>query len=856
MEFSEKQIEQYTSLIAKRIESMEENWQQPWINTQAGLPRNLDNRIYDTKGINAPMLSLHTDVNGYEYPIYTTFLRAKEEGIKIQPGEKGILIAYTGFTVRNQEDNHTIKKEEYDSLPEDKKEEYKVTPYTRLTAVFNLDQTDIRTSRPDLWEQKNNEMMYEARDVESRKTNGNNLESMIQDNNWIIPIKHSSDPRAYYSPSEQLIHLPNQEAFKSKDHYYATALHEMAHSTEVPLKRDISNYGREELVAELSASIIASKYEYSKEIQDSNVQYLKGWLQNMKEDPSFLASILEDVHKTTNFISNDIHDKYKPIAEIGYLDNSGKVEYTIPFNDEEKFLKAIHENTHDGVPFTFKVLNGDKELEGKALNTRAGMGDDLSTYSAQEISDRENKQIEEVKEAKEEKIPYTALLDAEIRSRIHMYANPSLMTSAYIEEHGLGHKKLKELVQEREQLLLSETPRDIKQRELLEDKIREEVWQMAVYPPPGPLPYLPNREQKEALLSNYIEQVTNKRSPIDRDLLVDTATYKDIQIKVQEPNTLENRERLIRDDVEFIEKRNLFFRPILEYEARIRYREGWSMENTRENKEILSDLGIKSLPYGKDKLFIPSTEENIGELFMHTDKLMPLYGIGTLPKLRENSLQERLNSNPNLTIEDREALLAGRTVISPASMDSDTKKVYYIDERIHQLRTMDVKDLFTPKELSGVRLDEDKLKDLREGKNITFFDQENHVHYRAHLDMREDSNVKLEYKTALNEQFKEIPTVQSPDHEKERYVALKGAVGIHDIWGKEALKQERDAFLDKYDVQETYREFLLLRKYDAPGMSFSEHEAIKETIRQQNESIKEAVRQQIEPAISVNSMKR
>lgn len=437
-----------------------------------------------------------------------------------------------------------------------------------------------------------------------------------------------------------------------------------------------------------------------------------------------------------------------------------------------------------------------------------------------------------------------------------MYANPSLMTSAYIEEHGLGHKKLKELVQEREQLLLSETPRDIKQRELLEDKIREEVWQMAVYPPPGPLPYLPNREQKEALLSNYIEQVTNKRSPIDRDLLVDTATYKDIQIKVQEPNTLENRERLIRDDVEFIEKRNLFFRPILEYEARIRYREGWSMENTRENKEILSDLGIKSLPYGKDKLFIPSTEENIGELFMHTDKLMPLYGIGTLPKLRENSLQERLNSNPNLTIEDREALLAGRTVISPASMDSDTKKVYYIDERIHQLRTMDVKDLFTPKELSGVRLDEDKLKDLREGKNITFFDQENHVHYRAHLDMREDSNVKLEYKTALNEQFKEIPTVQSPDHEKERYVALKGAVGIHDIWGKEALKQERDAFLDKYDVQETYREFLLLRKYDAPGMSFSEHEAIKETIRQQNESIKEAVRQQIEPAISVNSMKR
>ena len=61
MNLTEKQVEQYSSLIEKRIESMNEDWQQPWINTQAGKPRNLDGRVYDyNNGLNSIMLSMHT----------------------------------------------------------------------------------------------------------------------------------------------------------------------------------------------------------------------------------------------------------------------------------------------------------------------------------------------------------------------------------------------------------------------------------------------------------------------------------------------------------------------------------------------------------------------------------------------------------------------------------------------------------------------------------------------------------------------------------------------------------------------------------------------------------------------------
>ena len=180
---------------------------------------------------------------------------------------------------------------------------------------------------------------------------------MIQDNNWIIPIKHSSESRAYYAPSAQIIHLPEQNLFKSNAAYYATDLHEMAHSTEVPLKRDISNYGREELVAELSASIVASRYNYPKEVQDSNVQYLKAWLENMQKDPSFLKNVLEDVHKTSNFITKEIDTKYSLIAEIDYIAPSGDTAETMKFYNEEKFLSHVKDAQETGVPFQYRVLN-------------------------------------------------------------------------------------------------------------------------------------------------------------------------------------------------------------------------------------------------------------------------------------------------------------------------------------------------------------------------------------------------------------------------------------------------------------------------------------------------------------------
>ena len=64
--------------------------------------------------------------------------------------------------------------------------------------------------------------------------------------------------QAYYSPAADRIQLPPFEAFKDKESFYATALHELSHWTrhETRLDRDLgrqrfgdAGYAREELVA-------------------------------------------------------------------------------------------------------------------------------------------------------------------------------------------------------------------------------------------------------------------------------------------------------------------------------------------------------------------------------------------------------------------------------------------------------------------------------------------------------------------------------------------------------------------------------------------------------------------------------
>jgi antirestriction protein ArdC len=60
------------------------------------------------------------------------------------------------------------------------------------------------------------------------------------------------------------------------------------------------------LVAELGAALLAQRYGMTKYIKDDSAAYLKGWLKDLKEDPSFIKTVLLDVKKSSAMVIEHI----------------------------------------------------------------------------------------------------------------------------------------------------------------------------------------------------------------------------------------------------------------------------------------------------------------------------------------------------------------------------------------------------------------------------------------------------------------------------------------------------------------------------------------------------------------------
>lgn len=119
---------------------------------------------------------------------------------------------------------------------------------------------------------------------------------------------------AYYSISKKSICIPLKEQFKDGESFYGNTLHEMAHSTGAadqlnrlkPASFGSADYATEELVAELTAALCCQYYGFDKHIKDDSAAYIKSWLKSLKENPSFIKTVLLDVKRASAMITNCI----------------------------------------------------------------------------------------------------------------------------------------------------------------------------------------------------------------------------------------------------------------------------------------------------------------------------------------------------------------------------------------------------------------------------------------------------------------------------------------------------------------------------------------------------------------------
>ena len=329
----DKALDLFAEMMIEKIESIGKDWHKPWF-TEGSLPwpRNLHGREYN--GMNALMLLLHCEKQGYTIPRFCTFdcvqrlnTPGKDEQelprVSILRGEKSFPVMLTTFTCIHKETKEKIKYDEYKKLSEKEQEQYNVFPRMQVFRVFNVAQTNLRETRPELWEKLEQEV------ARPKIEDGEHLsfapvDTMIRDNLWICPIRPKHQDSAYYSISKNEIVVPEKEQFKSGEAFYGTLFHEMTHSTGAegvldrikPTAFGSAEYAREELVAELGSALVAQRYGMAKHIKEDSCAYLKGWLNELKESPQFIKTTLLDVKRASSLITQKV-DKIAMELEQG-----------------------------------------------------------------------------------------------------------------------------------------------------------------------------------------------------------------------------------------------------------------------------------------------------------------------------------------------------------------------------------------------------------------------------------------------------------------------------------------------------------------------------------------------------------
>ena len=344
----QKALDLFSEMMIAKIESLssKDGWKKPWF-TEGALqwPKNLNGREYN--GMNAFLLLLHCEKEGYKIPRFCTFDRIQQFNkpgsrdkeakprVSVLKGEHSFPVMLTTFTVVDKETKEHIKWEDYKLLSQEQREKYNVYPKLQTYHVFNVAQTNLKEVRPELWEKLEQE--YSMPKVD-RSEAFEPVDRMITDNRWICPIKPMYGDSAYYSISKNEIVVPEKGQFKDGESFYSNLFHEMGHSTGAENQLDrlkpttfgSAEYAREELVAELTAALTAQRYGMSKHLKDDTAAYLKAWLDSLKESPQYIKTVLLDVKKASSMLTQRIDQIALEIEE------EKKAEQTENIGNEEK----------------------------------------------------------------------------------------------------------------------------------------------------------------------------------------------------------------------------------------------------------------------------------------------------------------------------------------------------------------------------------------------------------------------------------------------------------------------------------------------------------------------------------------
>ena len=279
-----------TDKIVKQLDKGIVPWNKPWT-CSTGAVSHYNGRPYSL--LNQILLMDEdedlTDLKGREY---VTFTQIKAEGGSIRKGEKSKMVVFW-----------KMYDKETDETDSNGNKVVKRVATLRYYNVWEVGQCEGVKRKYEVTERHHNPIA-EAEVI---------VTSYFEREACTLEITESD--RAFYSPSRDLVHVPQPSQYDDIAEYYSTLFHEMTHSTGHKSRCDrnvgglvaygMEEYSREELVAEMGAAFLMNTagIESPKAFRNS-VGYIQGWSRKLKEDPKMFVTAAGKAEKAVNYILN------------------------------------------------------------------------------------------------------------------------------------------------------------------------------------------------------------------------------------------------------------------------------------------------------------------------------------------------------------------------------------------------------------------------------------------------------------------------------------------------------------------------------------------------------------------------
>ncbi len=251
-------------------------WAKPWAN--GCRPMRYVGKPY--RGINFLMLQ----ATPFATPIWLSYKMAKQNGGNVKAGEKGSQVVYYKFPTPEQE-------------LEGKR------PLMLYSTVFNIEQTE-GVPLPDWYTPVGEGVTFDP--IAAAVGVVDNMPSPPT-------IAHGGDS-AHYVVGTDAVQMPVPESFDSAQLYYSVLFHELAHSTghasrlDRDLKGERANgaYGREELIAELTAAFLCAQTGIDNDgVNKNTASYLQGWITTLSGDANLITAAASAAQRAADYINGE-----------------------------------------------------------------------------------------------------------------------------------------------------------------------------------------------------------------------------------------------------------------------------------------------------------------------------------------------------------------------------------------------------------------------------------------------------------------------------------------------------------------------------------------------------------------------